>query len=362
MKITKRRSTVVSIDDNKNTFVRCNCKKEYHPDHVRELIAIDTKTIKTKKMNAPVKTGSSSIRYFKTNYDLYLLLIPGLLFLLVFRFLPLTGNIIAFKELNLFATSNIYDSILQSPWAGWKHFERAFSTPGFINALQNTFIISIYKIVFLLPVPIVLAILINEMRHMVARRFVQTLIFFPHFLSWVIIASLFITLLNSEGIVNTVLVSFGFEKVNFLTSNEHFRTILVLQEGWKESGWSTIIYLAAIVSINPQLYEAAIVDGANRFRQIIHITLPGIASTIVLMIILRLGWIMEAGFEQIFVMYNAIVYESADILGTFVYRMGLGQLDYSFATAVGMFESSVGFVIIIVANFICKKVLDKSIW
>jgi putative aldouronate transport system permease protein len=334
------------------------------------VIAIDTEAIHRKVNRNRVKkaksrqekANSSFTRYFKSNYDLYLLLIPGLLFLLIFRFVPLTGNIIAFKELNLFGASNIYDSILQSPWVGWKHFERALETPGFISALRNTFIISIYKIVFLFPIPIVLAILINEMRHVFARRLVQTLIFFPHFLSWVIIASLFITLLNSEGIVNSILVSLGFEKMNFLTSNAHFRAILVMQEGWKESGWSIIIYLAAIVGINPQLYEAAIVDGASRFRQVLHITLPGLASTIVLMIILRLGWIMEAGFEQIFVMYNAVVYDSADILGTFVYRIGLGQLDYSFATAVGMFESVVGFVIIIAANFISRKVLGKSIW
>lgn len=302
------------------------------------------------------KRNSTWKRILK-DYDLYLMLIPGLAFLFLFKYTPMYGIVIAFQDFSIFR------GIGDSPWVGLKHFERLINNDEFLRVLTNTLVISIYKLIFLFPAPIIVAILLNELRQMKFKRIVQSVVYLPHFISWVIVSGIFINLLSvNGGIVNEILGVFGIAPIPFFVDQDIFRPLLVFTEGWKEIGWGTIVYLAAIASIDPQLYEAARMDGANRFRQMIHVTLPGMASTIVLMLILRLGNMLEAGTEQILVMYNPVVYNVADVIGTYVYRVGLGASDYSFSTAVGLFESVVAFVLIISGNQLCRKFLGRSIW
>lgn len=290
-------------------------------------------------------------------WELYLLLVPGLVFLLLFKYTPMYGIIIAFKDFNIFA------GFADSPWVGFKHFERLFTSPDFSVVLINTIIISLLKIGILFPLPIVIAIMLNEMRKLFFKRWIQTIIYLPHFLSWVIVSGLFIDLLSTNGgLVNKLLVALNMEPIAFFLDNSVFRGLLVTSAGWKETGWSTIVYLAAFTTIDPQLYEAAKIDGAGKMKQLIHVTLPGIAPIIVLMFILRLGNIMEAGTEQILVMYNPVVYKVSDVIGTYVYRMGLGNQDYSFTTAVGLFEAVISFALIITGNALSRKYLQRGIW
>jgi putative aldouronate transport system permease protein len=290
-------------------------------------------------------------------WDLYLLLVPGILFILLFKYTPMYGITIAFKDFNIFT------GFADSPWVGWKHFEKLFTSPDFAQVFKNTVIISFLKIVILFPLPIMIALMLNELRNMVFKRTVQTVIYLPHFLSWVIVGGLFIDLLSTNGgIVNKLLVSLGMEQIAFFLDNSVFRGVLITSAGWKETGWSTIVYLAAFTMIDPMLYEAAKIDGAGRWKQLWHITLPGIAPIIVLMFILRLGNVLEAGTEQILVMYNPVVYQVSDVIGTYVYRQGLGNQDYSFSTAVGLFEAAISFTLVIIGNSMSRKYLQRGIW
>ncbi|TLS51802.1 sugar ABC transporter permease [Paenibacillus antri] len=302
------------------------------------------------------------LAYLKTNYDMYLLLIPGLLFALVFNYLPMYGITLAFKDFNMFAGNNPFTSLLASPWVGLEHFENVFGRADFKQALANTLLISVYKLVFLFPLPILLAILLNELRVAWFKKVLQTVLYLPHFLSWAVVSGIFVTLLGSTGIVNQFLDAATGHTISFLMDKSIFRSVLVATDGWKDIGWSSIIYLAAITGIDQEQYEAATVDGASKLQKIVYITLPGIAPTILLLLILKVGHILDAGFEQIFIMYNPTVYEVADIIGTYVYRMGLGQMNFSLGTAVGLFNSVVAFVLIVSANSLAKRFMKKSIW
>lgn len=315
-----------------------------------------TKTNTAAKLKKkPQRGGKWSI--IRKEWDLYLMLIPGLAFLFIFKYTPMYGLIISFQDFSIFR------GIADSPWVGLKHFERLINTDQFFDVLRNTVLISLYKLIFLFPAPVLIAVLLNEIRKMMFKRVVQSVIYLPHFISWVIVSGLFINLMSiNGGIINTIIGKLGGEPIAFFLDESVFRSLLVGTEGWKEVGWGTIVYLAAISSIDPQLYEAARMDGANKFQQMRHVTLPGMASTIVLMLILRLGNMLEAGTEQILVMYNPVVYNVADVIGTYVYRVGLGASDYSFSTAVGLFESVVAFALIITGNTLCKKYLGRSIW
>ncbi|MGG1554135.1 ABC transporter permease subunit [Paenibacillus ferrarius] len=288
---------------------------------------------------------------------MYLLLVPGLLFLLLFKYTPMYGIIIAFMDYNIF------DGIAGSDWVGLAQFSKLIHSDEFMQVFINTLLISLYKLVLLFPVPIIIALLLNEVRRAWFKRTVQTVIFLPHFLSWVIISGLFITILSpSGGLVNNLIVFFGGKPISFFLDNNFFRSVVVFTAGWKESGWNAIIFIAAIAGIEQEQYEAASIDGAGRLRQMLYITLPGIIPTIILILILRLGYLLDAGTEQILTMYNSVVYESGDVIGTYVYRMGLGQQDYSFSTAVGLFNSLIGFILIIAGNEISKKLVKRSIW
>jgi putative aldouronate transport system permease protein len=293
----------------------------------------------------------------RKDWDLYAMLIPGIIFVAIFRYTPMYGVLIAFKDFNIFS------GMKDSPWVGMANFNRLFQSEEFANVFTNTIVISLMKIVFLFPLPIIMALLMNEIGSVVFKRSIQTVAYLPHFLSWVIVSGLFLQLLSvNDGVLNQLLTGLGLHAVPFFMDNGIFRWVLLISAGWKETGWSTIVYLAAITTIDPSLYEAARMDGAGRFRQMWNVTLPGMAPVILLMLILRLGSILDAGTEQILVMYNPTVYPVSDVIGTFVYRIGLGQQDYSFSTAVGLFESAVAFVMVLGGNFLSRKYLERGIW
>ena len=300
---------------------------------------------------------SRCLKCMKRYPDLYLMMIPGLAFLILFKYVPMYGLTIAFQDFNIFA------GITGSEWVGWANFQKLLGSSEFYQVFTNTLLISIYKLVFQFPIPILFAILLNEMRSMFVKRTIQTVIYLPHFLSWVVVSGLFVSILSTPGgLLNQVIQALGGEPIAFMMEKSFFRSVVVTSNIWKDAGYGAIVYIAAISGIDQEIYEAARVDGAGRIRQIIHITIPGLASTIVLMFILRLGQLLNAGTEQILMMYNPVVYEVGDVIGTYVYRMGIGKMDYSFSTAVGLFESVVGFILLMSGNFLCRKLVNRSIW
>ncbi|MBO9610939.1 MAG: sugar ABC transporter permease [Paenibacillaceae bacterium] len=288
--------------------------------------------------------------YRKCKY-LFLMLVPVLLWYGVFEYGPLYGIQLAFKD---FA---IMKGINGSPWVGFKHFELMFtSTQDFGRVFRNTVLLSLYHIVFGFPAPIVLALLLNEVRAYAFKRIVQSISYLPHFLSWVILAGLLNAMLSpTTGVVNYIIELFGFKPIYFLADPAYFRFTLVVSAIWKEVGWGTIIYLAALASIDPSLYEAAVVDGANRWKQTLHITLPLLVPVIAIMFILRIGSVMNAGFDQVLNLYNPAVYAVSDIIDTYVYRVGLSQLQYSLTTAVGLFKNVIALVLVLGTNYLVKK-------
>ncbi|MGG1514561.1 sugar ABC transporter permease [Paenibacillus oryzisoli] len=291
------------------------------------------------------------------NRWLYLMVLPGLLYFLIFKYWPMYGIFIAFKDYQPFL------GFWNSPFVGLKHFERLFSDDNFLVLFRNTLILASYNILFFFPLPIVIALMLNELRIEVMKRFVQTLIYIPHFMSWVVVVGIAYIFLTTEGgVVNDVLVRLGGDKINFLASNEWFRTIVTSEVIWKETGWGTIIFLAALSGVDPQLYEAAHMDGANRARQLWHITLPAIRSTIIILLILRLGSFLDTGFEQIFLMLNAMNREVGDVFDTYVYSVGISQGQYSFSTAVGVFKSIIGLVLVVSSNYFAKKFGEEGIY
>jgi putative aldouronate transport system permease protein len=296
-------------------------------------------------------------RYVFTNRYLYLMLLPALVFYAVFHYYPMYGAIIAFKDFN------ITKGILGSPWVGTKHFEYLFELEKFRTVFWNTIVISCYRLVFGFPAPIIVALLLNEIMNRAFKRTVQTVIYLPHFISWVILGGLLVNLLSTDGgVVNKVIETLGGSPIGFLSDDSHFRSTLVWSMIWKEFGWNTIIYMAALAGVNPQLYEAAVMDGANRWRRIWHITIPCIRSTIVILLLLRIGSMMEAGFEQIFVLYHTGVYSVSDIIDTYVYRIGLTEGRFSLAAAVGLFKSVINFVLLIVANKLARMMGEQGVY
>ncbi|MDL2318101.1 ABC transporter permease subunit [Eubacteriales bacterium OttesenSCG-928-A19] len=276
---------------------------------------------------------------------IYLLLIPGILYFAIFHYGPMGGLVLAFKKYS--ARLGIFGS----EWVGLANFRRIFVTPDAVAAIKNTLVINFSRMLFQFPVPIVLALLLNEMRGTRFKRIYQTIYTFPHFLSWVVVSTILINILSNGGAINAVIASLGGQRINFLADKSLFRPLLYITHNWKEMGWNSIIYIAAITSIDPTLYEAAIVDGANRGRQMWHVTLPGIRPTIVVLFILTVGRIMNSGFEQIFYMQNAAVRAISDILDTYVYRITFQATpNYGFSTAVGLFKSVINLIMIVLAN------------
>lgn len=288
----------------------------------------------------------------------YLMLLPGFIYYVLFKYVPMYGVIIAFKDFHML--EGIIGSSWADPW--YKHFQTFFNSPYFGQLMINTLVISFYKLIFGTAPPIIMALLLNECRMRWFKTIVQTLTYMPHFLSWVIIYGILIALFSqNSGIVNGWIKDAGGQAIGFMTSTDYFRMILVGSEVWKDLGWGAIIYLAAMTAIDPTLYEAARVDGASRLRMMWHITLPGIRNVIVLLFILKLGHIMDAGFDQIYILYNIQVYQVADILDTWVFRTGLQQLNFSLGAAVGLFKSLIGLALVIGSNQLSKK-WGEGIW
>ena len=309
------------------------------------------------------RSGKKTARNrFKKSLSLYALLLPGLFMIILFHYVPMYGLAIGFKKYNIFLGNSPFDAIRLSPWVGLANWSKLWIQSKFRQAIINTFVISAMKIVIGFPIPIILALMINEVRGTITKRVLQTVMYLPHFISWVVVGALFMNILGTTGIVNTWIVAMGGTTQKFFMDNHWFRWILLLTSVWKESGWGTIVYLAAITGIDPALYEAARIDRANRLQQIWYVTLPGIAGTIVMMLILRLGGIMDAGFSQILVMYNSTVYKSGDIIGTFVYREGIGKFNWSQGTIVGFFNSIINMILMLGGNYISRKLTERSIW
>jgi putative aldouronate transport system permease protein len=297
------------------------------------------------------------IANLKATRYLFLLMLPGLAFYVIFRYVPIYGVTLAFKE---FVAAQ---GILRSPWVGLKYFRRLFTYPGVLRVFLNTLKISGLRILFGFPAPLLLALLLNEVRTVAFKRTVQTISYLPHFLSWVVIAGLVRQILSpSTGLVGYLYSLFEKRPPLLLADPTWFVPILIISGVWQEIGWGTIVYLAAIAGINPELYEAAIMDGTGRFRLMWHITIPSIQGVIVILLILRVGHILEGGFDQIFNLYNSAVYDVADIIDTYVYRLGLESMQYSFATAVGLTKNLVGFALLLLTNRFSKVFSDSTLW
>ncbi|MFV0504672.1 MAG: ABC transporter permease [Lachnospirales bacterium] len=298
----------------------------------------------------------STIRNIKKYKMIYVLLIPVVLYYVIFKYAPMYGVQLAFKEYR------IADGITGSQWIGFENFINLMSQKDFWIALRNTVIISLMKLVIGFPIPVILSIVINEICFVRFKKVAQIVYTFPHFLSWVIISSIMFNLFSSNGAINNLIVLLGGEKYDFLTNTDTFRYLLVFSESWKEAGWATIIYMATIIGIDPSLYEAAKLDGANRFKKIVHIVWPGIKSVIITMFILQVGRTMSAGFMQIFNLYNPTVYSVADILDTYVYRITFETVpNFGFSTAVGLFTGIANLGFLICADKIAKLFGEKGI-
>jgi putative aldouronate transport system permease protein len=303
------------------------------------------------------KSESRLSKRLVRNKWLYLMVLPGLMYFIVFKYIPMYGLIISFQDYKPFK------GIAGSEWVGLEHFRRLFAEPDFLNILLNTIILFGLNLLFFFPIPIILSLMLNEVRISFVKRFFQTLIYLPHFMSWVIIVSISYVMLTMDGgIINELIAGLGFEKINFLLSPEWFRPTYIIQVIWREAGWGTIIYLAAIASIDPQLYEAARMDGAGRLRQIWHITLPAIRSVIIVLLILKIGDVLELGFEHVYLLLNSINRDVAEIIDTYVYTAGLQQMKFSYSTAIGFFKSLVGLVLVVLANRLAKKMGEEGVY
>lgn len=308
------------------------------------------------------KSGNRFLNEFKLYYKhgaLTLMLLPTILYFIIFKYIPMSGIVMAFKDYNLSL------GIWGSPWVGFQVFSEAFATETFIRAVKNTLVISFWKILIGFPAPIVLALLLNEVRHLRYKKIVQTVSYLPHFLSWIIVAGLCQQMLSpTTGAVNHMLVNwFGMkEPIYFLGDNNYFRGVLIITDIWKDVGWGSILYIATIAGIDPSLYEAAVCDGATRFQRLRHITLPSIIPTITIMLIMRVGSVLDAGFDQIFNLYNTAVYPTGDIIDTYVYRYGLGEMKYPLGTAIGLFKNIIGFILVVTTNAITTRLNGSGIW
>ena len=293
----------------------------------------------------------------KRDKFLYLLALPGIVYFVLFKYVPMWGILISFQDYSP------YQGLIASKWVGLEHFQRFFANPDFFQLFRNTMAINLLNLIFFFPLPIVLSLMLNEVRSAAYKKLLQSVVYLPHFLSWVIIVGIsFLFLSQGEGILNKILVELGFGKIDFLTNKNYFWAILTIQSIWKEAGWGTVIFLAAIAGIDPQLYEASTMDGAGKLRQMWHITLPGIRSVVIVLLILRIGHMMDVGFEQVFLMMNGAVSDVADVFDTYVYRLGVKQGQFSFSTAVGLFKSVIGLLLVIGANQLAKKFGEDGVY
>lgn len=307
--------------------------------------------------SAPRETGLGMLKAIRKYKLLYLMILPGFIYFVIFKYLPMGGLIISFQDYQPFL------GIQGSPWVGFKHFIRLFTEPTFTMLLSNTLILFALELIFFFPLPIIISLMLNEVRHKLFKNSIQTMIYIPHFMSWVIIVSITYVFLNVDGgVINELITAFGGKKISFLTSPEWLRTIYIGQIIWKEVGWSTIIYLAAITVVDTQLYEAAEMDGASRMRKIWHVTLPAIRPVIITLLILKVGNTLELGFEHMYLLLNSLNREVGEIFDTYIYTAGLKNGQLSFSTTVGLFKGVVGLILVMLTNRLAKKFGEDGVY
>lgn len=310
-----------------------------------------------RKKRAPEKTWVRVWDHFRREWQIYAMLLPTIIWFIVFLYKPMYGLQIAFKDYSIFR------GVQGSPWVGWEHFQTLFGNDQFIRAVKNTITISFYNLLFGFPAPIILALMFNEVMNATYKRTAQTIVYLPHFISSVIIAGIVITAFApTGGIINVVMGWFGLDSVYFLTRPEWFRPIFVGTGIWQEAGFGSIVFLAAIAGVNPSLYESAVVDGANRWQMMWKITIPSILPTILIMLIIRIGNVMEVSFELVILLYQPATYETADVVNTWVYRQGLQSGQYDLAAAAGLFNAVVAFVLVMTANTLSRRFSRTSLW
>ena len=297
-------------------------------------------------------------RDWRMNKGLYLLVLPIVVYLIIFNYLPMAGIVLGFER---FTPKN---GVYMSEWVGLKHFTTFFSSVFFIRVLKNTLILSLYSVIFGFPAPIIFALLLNELDNEYYKKVIQVVSYMPNFISTVVISGIIIDFVASDGVITGMLVNIGFlkEAKNLLSVPEYFRTIMVLSDLWQQVGFGSILFLAALTRIDQELYEAAVIDGANRWKQTLNVTIPGIMPTVVIMLIMRIGSLMNANQEKILLLYNPLIYETSDVIGTFVYRKGLLEADYGYSTAVGLFNSAVNVVLLFIANGVSRKYSETSLF
>ncbi len=297
--------------------------------------------------------------YLSAHWELYLFLVPGLIVAFMFKLLPMTKIIIAFKNFKPL------QGIEGSAWAGADglgQFRRMFADPDVWNVIRNTLEINLLIVLYSIPIPMFLAIMLNDIRSAPLKKGIQTIIYIPHFFTWVVVYNIFFTIFGSSGLVYNLIKTLTGQEILFFLRGDWFRFLLVLSYVWKGSGWGTIVYLSAITSIDAEIYESSVIDGASKIQQARYITLPCLIPTMVLMLTIRMGSVLSGGFDQVLAFYNPTVYKSADILGTFIYRQGIGSANFSYAAAVGLFESVVGLIFVMLSNFASKRLTGRNVW
>ncbi|GAB2553293.1 putative aldouronate transport system permease protein [Gracilibacillus alcaliphilus] len=310
----------------------------------------------TGEMAIAVSRNKKERSVFIKDWQLYSLIVLPIIYLIIFKYGPMFGNIIAFRR---FVPGG---SIIGEEWVGFQYFQMFLNDPTFFKVFSNTFILAFLLLVITFPAPIIFALLLNELKNQLFKRFVQTASYLPHFFSIVVVAGMVFEILSLNGPVNALIANLGFDKISFMQLPEWFRTIFVSVDLWQSLGWGAILYLAALTGINEELYEAARIDGANRWKQTIHITIPGILPTIVVLLILNIGNFLQIGFEKVLLLYNPLTYETADVIATYVYRVGLQSGSFSYGTAIGLFESIIGLALVLGANYVSRRITDNSLW
>jgi len=292
----------------------------------------------------------------KRDRYLYLMMLLPALYFVVFHYVPMYGITLAFKDYNA------VEGIIGSPWVGLKHIRAFLSDPYSYRLIWNTVVLRLWSLVFAFPAPIILALMLNELRNQRFKRIVQSSSYLPHFISVVVVCGMIVSFLASDGLVNQILQVFGIQPRPWLQDAKWFRPIYTFSEIWQQAGWGSVLYLAALSAISPDLYEAAVIDGASRWQRMRHITLPGIAPTITIMLLLNMGQMLTVGYQKILLLYTGATYETADVLGTYIYRRGIMGADYGFATAVELFQSAVGLLFVVASNNLAKRVSETSLW
>lgn len=314
------------------------------------------KTNASQRVILPKEYKKLSKRFYKSRY-LLLLMLPCLLYYIIFCYLPMWGVLLAFKDYKPFI------GFFASKWVGLKYFYMFFQSTYMFKLIGNTFLLGLYSIVFEFPIPIILALVLYEVKNLKFKKFIQTITYMPHFLSVVVIVGIIQLVLSpTYGIVNTVIQNMGFAKINFLQDASYFRAIYIISDIWTEMGWGAIIYLAALSGIDPTLYEAAFTDGANKFHKMIYITLPSLAPTIIIILLLNMGNLLNVGFEKVFLLQNPAIYSTADVIQTYVYRQGLAMGNFSYGTAIGLFNTVINLFFLIISNTLARRFSETSLY